>query len=133
MKTKQYYFGSINFELRRAQDLRFLLSETVCRRKSIMNAKIISGAFLLLNLENEIVGFCPLASCLSLKKMPSWQDFDFYSAISEKLNLTFSEIESFIAGFDGQEVEEVSIWYLLGDELREEFKPERFEILENGL
>lgn len=132
MNTKKYYFGSsVVNDIGRCHQLKSTLLDTIARRKSTMNGKIISGAFLLLDSDNNIIGFCPLAACLHLKPKKSWTDYDFYSAIANKLNLSISEIQDFILGFDNQIGEEISLWYLLGSELREELQPEsHYEILE---
>lgn len=130
--TKSYYFGSLPAELERSRQLQKNLREVIARRKATFKeAKIISGAFLLLNLKKEIIGFCPLAACLFLRPKESWSDFDFYSVIGEKLKLSRSEIEDFVLGFDGEVGDQITTWYLLGAEMREELQPEsNFEIME---
>jgi hypothetical protein len=131
MKTKSYYFGSspVN-EIERSVKIKQILLETIARRKLTMNGQIISGAFLLLNETNEIIGFCPLAACLYLRPHP-WKEYDFHLNIAQKLNLSYSEIDEFILGFDGRIGDTATVWYLLGAELREKLQPEsNYQVLE---
>jgi hypothetical protein len=131
MKTQNYYFGSLNNEIDRSHQLKKTLRETIARRKLTMKGKIICGAFLLLDKNNNIVGFCPLAACLYLKPHNYWAEYDFCSAIAQRLNLSKNEISDFILGFDGQEGTEITVWYLLGAEMRKELQPEsNYPVLE---